>query len=163
MKPKLKILTALIIAFFATSVASNTVFIAGTPYINEPFLAELQNSPGVFLQRTTDYVASITLGRDGLTAYQQQRVGEYAASGNQNTGSSQAGLPLDMGEDSSALPPPTRPEEFVAQGYTETATDIYQKTNTTQKTMYIHVGADAQFEKRMITLDGQEVEVWVAQ
>lgn len=161
MKIKLKILMSLVLAFVATSLVSNTVFIAGTPYVNQPFIAELRNSPVVFAKRTSDYVASMRNGRQGVEKYQQERVQEYVAQ-NQSQQSSTVTNPLTPTQaPQSPLPPPTRQEDFIAQGYSETAKDVYHKNDESSKTLYIHIGADAKFEKRMIDIDGQQVEAWI--
>ncbi|MFO0704107.1 MAG: hypothetical protein U0525_05295 [Patescibacteria group bacterium] len=142
MKIKIKILASLLIAFTLTSVFSNTVFIAGTPYINKPFLAELINSPGVFFNRTKDYIASMRGGQKGVEEYQQKRVQEYQA--NSKT----------------PLPSPVRKEEYVAQGYKETGKGVYQKSDKESKTIYVNISADTKFEKRQMNLDGKIVDVW---
>ena len=150
MKRKFKILLTLFVAFATTSIASNTVFIAGTPYINKPFLAELRSSPGVFFQRTGDYLASLRYGKKGVENYQKQRVEEYVT---QTWKMSPTGSP--------PLSKPTRPEEYAAQGYTEAAKDVYGKKEESTKTIYVYIGADAKFEKKMIDVGGRQMEAWV--
>lgn len=146
MKLKLKILLTLVVAFLISSVASDTVFIAGTPYLNNPFIDEVASSPGVFFSRTSSYFASIGQGKSGVENYQQARVRDYQAA---------------QSNESSSLPQPVRPEEFALQGYTQSAPQIYSKSNDAANTVYIYVSADAKFEKRMIEIGGEQVEAWI--
>jgi len=158
MKIKLKILASLAFAFLLTAFVSNTVFIAGTPYINRPFLAELRNKPFVFFQRTKDYLASLSGGKKGVENYQKERVQEYVTQ-QWRMAPTPSGGGTQPGQ--SPIAPPTRPEEFAAQGYAETAKDVYQKKDEPAKVIYVHVGADAKFEKRTIEENGQQIEAWV--
>ena len=143
MKLKFKILLSLILAFTLTSLFSNPVFIAGTPYINKPFLAELINSPGVFFNRTKDYIASMRGGQKGVEEYQQKRVREYQANSK------------------NPLPTPVKKEEFAAQGYKESASNVYTKKEPEAKTVIINVGADAKFRSEKIDFGGEVVDAWV--
>jgi len=162
MKIKLKILASLAFAFLLTAFVSNTDLIAGTPYINRPFLAELRNKPFVFFQRTKDYLASLSGGKKGVENYQKERVQEYVTQQWRMAPTPPGGRAQPGGgNQQSPIAPPTRPEEFSAQGYSETAKDVYQKKDEPAKVIYVHVGADAKFEKRTIEEDGRQVEAWV--
>ncbi len=141
---KFKIISVLILAFVASSLLSNTIFIAGTPTINEPFIAELRNSPGIFFTRTGEYFASIRMGKQGVEEYQKRRNEEYVAKTNPGF-----------------TPPEAKKEALVADGYHESSPGVYQKTDEAVKTLYINISADAKFEKRMITIDGQQVEALI--
>ena len=153
MKQKLKILLTIAASFCISSVASNTVFIAATPYVNKPFLAQVVRSPGVAFQSTRDYIAAIGKGREGVSEYQQERITQYVADESANrtgTGSTQP-----------VLPPPQNPEDFSARGYTKIGQDTYQRRDVSANTIEIYFGQNAKFEKRTIESNGQTVEAWV--
>lgn len=146
MLKKLKIITIMAVALGISSAASNTVFIAATPYINKPFLAQAIRSPGMAFQSTKDYIAAIGKGRAGVESYQKGQVEYYASQQQANQAS---------------LPPPTSGEDFLVQGYTQTATGVYGRTNTSAGTIEIYFTEDARFEKRTIEMGGESVEAWV--
>ena len=154
MRKKLKILIIMTVALGASSLMSNTVFIAATPYINKPFLAQVVRSPGVVIQNTRDYIASIGQGKQGVQQYQQQRIESYIAeqsSGGEATGSL------------AALPPPRGQDDFEARGYAQTAQGVYAKQDVSANTIEFYFNEDARFEKRTVEVNGESVEAWVLQ
>jgi hypothetical protein len=155
MKQKFKILLTIAASLCISSVASNTVFIAATPYVNKPFLAQVVRSPGVVFQSTRDYIAAIGKGREGVSEYQQARIAQYVA--DESAGKTDTGT----GATQAVLPPPQNPEDFRARGYTEIGQDTYQKRDVSANTIEIYFGKNAKFEKRTIVSDGQTVEAWV--
>lgn len=165
MKKKLKIIIIIAVAFGMSALCSNTIFLAGTPYINKPFLAQLRNSPGLLFRNTQAYLASLTKGKDGVAEYQQERLAQYVADQSAQTaeGGSGSGGSNTPGSDASnfPLPPPQNPEEFRAQGYEEIGKDVYEKQNVSANTVEIYFGENAQFEKRTTQIDGHLVETWV--
>lgn len=56
---ELKIAGIMVVALVISSLLSNTVFLANTPRINKPFLAKVIALPGVMLNNTTQFVASL--------------------------------------------------------------------------------------------------------
>lgn len=154
MKKKLKILLTVMVSLVLSSLSANTIFLAGTPYINRPFLAELRSSPGRMISYTSSYIAALRDGRSGVTKYTQSRVTEYTA-GQQSTGT------IASGSTSQSLPPPERPEDFEAQGYTKIGNDTYTRENVSARTVEIYFGEDAQFEKRTLQTGEGTVEAWV--
>jgi hypothetical protein len=153
MRRKLKILIIMTVALGMSSIASNTVFIAATPYVNKPFLSQVIRSPGVAFQSTRDYIAAIGKGRAGVQEYQQQRVEQYVADQSQSGSGSF--------ESSSTLPPPKSTEDFSVRGYTTTGNGIYAKQNVAANSIEIYFSADAKFGKQTIQVNGQSVEAWV--
>jgi len=153
MRRKLKILIIMIVALGMSSIASNTVFIAATPYVNKPFLTQMIRSPGVAFQSTRDYIAAIGKGRAGVQEYQQQRVEQYVADQSQSGSGAY--------ESFSTLPPPKSSEDFGVRGYTTAGNGIYHKQNVAANTIEIYFSADAKFGKQTIQVDGQSVEAWV--
>lgn len=153
MRKKLKLIIIMTVALGVSSVASNTVFIAATPYVNKPFLSQLIQSPGVAFQSTRDYIAAIGKGREGVREYQQQRVEQYVADQTRpGSGSFESG---------SSLPPPKSSEDFSVRGYIKDGTGRYHKQNVAANTIEIYFSADAKFEKRTLQVNGQSVEAWV--
>lgn len=152
MRKKLKLIIIMTVALGISSISSNTVFIAATPYINKPFLSQVIRSPGVAFQSTRDYIAAIGKGREGVQEYQQKRVEQYIADQSQEGGSF---------DSASALPPPKSDEDFRAQGYTSAGKGIYQKQNVAANTIEIYFSADAKFGKQTMQVNGQSVEAWV--
>jgi hypothetical protein len=139
---------------------SNTVFIAGTPYINKPFLAEMRHKPTILFSRTRDYLMAFAGGKESVGEYQKRRFNEYTADAQNRS--------LDMryedggGSNLSLVPPPTRQEDFEVQGYRQTANGIYQKSDPENNTHYIWISAEIEFEKKTIDLNGEQVEAWVS-
>ncbi len=150
MRKKLKIIIIMTVALGISSIASNTVFIAATPYVNKPFLAQMARSPGLAFQSTRDYIAAIGKGRTGVESYQQQQVQSYIAK--QEAGASGA---------NAALPPATSQEDFTARGYERTGNGIYAKENVAAGVIEIYFTEDAKFEKRTLQVNGESVEAWV--
>jgi len=153
MRKKLKLIIIMTVALGISSISSNTVFIAATPYINKPFLSQVVRSPGVAFQSTRDYIAAIGKGRAGVQEYQQKRVEQYVADQSQSAGGSF--------DSAAALPPPKSNEDFSAQGYTPVGKGVYQKQNVAANTIEIYFSADAQFGKQTMQVNGQSVEAWV--
>ena len=153
MRKKFKLIIIMTVALGISSIASNTVFIAATPYVNKPFLSELIRSPGVAFQSTRDYIAAIGKGRAGVQEYQQQRVEQYVADQSKTSNGSF--------ESASTLPPPKSSEDYTVRGYSSSGNGIYHKQNVAANTIEIYFSADAKFEKRTMQVNGQTVEAWV--
>lgn len=153
MRKKLKLIIIMTVALGISSIASNTVFIAATPYVNKPFLTQIIRSPGVAFQSTRDYIAAIGKGRAGVQEYQQQRVEQYVADQSKSASGSF--------ESTSSLPPPKSADDFGVRGYTTAGNGVYHKQNVAANTIEIYFSADAKFEKRTMQIDGQSVEAWV--
>ncbi len=153
MRKKLKLIIIMTIALGISSLASNTVFIAATPYVNKQFLIQAVRSPGMAFQSTRDYIAAIGKGRAGVESYQKEQVQDYVAKQSQTSNGSF--------ESASSLPPPKSTEDYAVRGYTTSGNGIYHKQNVSANTIEIYFSADAKFEKRTMQVNGQSVEAWV--
>jgi len=150
MSRKLKIIIIILIAVVTSLLVANTVFIAGTPYINRSLIAELRFNPTIIATNTTDYLASITKGKDGIRAYQQRRIDSYVAQRIDSQGSN------------NVLPPPINPADFVARGFVPIARDTYEKINVSAKVVEMYYGSKSKFKQISAQFNGKDVEAWVA-
>lgn len=157
---KFKILIIVLIALVMSALMSNTLFLAGTPYINKPFVAQLINQPGIFVKNMDEYVASLGKGREGIDAYQQEQVQEYVTQQQDAEPQQQAPAGSPQAPAQNPLPPPRSADDYRAQGYSEIGKDVYQKQDVSANTIELIFGENAQFEKKITQVDGKDVEVW---
>lgn len=140
----------------ATSmICSNTVFLAGTPYINYGFIAQVRNSPRTVANSVSGYIASLRGGRDEVASFQQERLEQYVADQSEQGNTNRAGV------ENTTLPPPQNPEDFAARGYTQVAQDVYTKQHISANTVEIFIGENSRFEKRTLEVDGEQIETWI--
>jgi hypothetical protein len=124
-----KIVFTLVLALILSAVFSNTIFLANTPRINTIFLAKLKNAPGDLLNGTTVFLSSL-MRPNGTALTSQEK---------QNIINSFNSLPVSTMK--------------------SIGTGVYAKEDKKNNTVYIKVNKDAQWEERILIIDGKQVKV----
>lgn len=129
------IIMAMVVAFFLASISSSQIFITGTPRINPLFIAKLQNLPSAFTEKTTKFIALL-------------RVTPTPMNVATNNSSAISAQDQKMIQNLDKLP---------VASLNLIATGIYAKEDKNSSTIYVRVTKDAQWEEKVIEIDGKKI------
>lgn len=139
-------------ALLLSSILANTLFIVGEPTINYTFITQLKDSPALFFQHTSGYIASLAQGRKGVETYQEQvKTEQYVAQGYAKTDE-------HMYIKSSTT---KAPEDTNNSGNNSIPSD-HASSSTSQRDVTVALTGDQQYTLQTVAApDGRQVELWL--
>lgn len=137
-RPKLKILMIIVVALTISSISTKTIFLGATPRINKIFLARTISFPGIVVNKTQNYLASLFVPHPTPSV----STPEIAFTQPQ-------ALQKTVLQQFQFLP--TNALNKVAQG-------VYAKEDSETNTVYIRLTKDIQWETRTIDWNGKKIQ-----
>lgn len=173
MNKRVKIITAIVLAFVVSSLSSNSIFIAGTPRINGEFISSVITAPQRFLAS----LSNIT-NPSNLSFLNSQNLIPTAVPSSPNyafnnsapvTNSLPTNIPPSIPTNIPTSIPPTSIPQSPYDALQNIATSqmdlvssgVYAKEDTTLKTVFIRITQDASWDAQIIDYQGQKIKILV--
>lgn len=173
MNKRVKIITAIVLAFVVSSLSSNSVFIAGTPRINGEFISSVITAPQRFLASLSNIA-----NPSNLSFLNSQNVVPTTVPTSPNYAFNNSApltnvLPTNIPQSITTniptnIPPTSIPQSpydslinIPASQMNSVAQGVYAKEDTNLKTVYIRMTNDVSWDAQIIDYQGQKIKILV--